>query len=44
MAVISILRSTSLPDELERRIFLIASKESLGLVNYMRVARRVRVW
>ena len=44
MAVVSIIHSTKLPDELEHMIFLIASKQLLELAIYIWVARRVRAW
>ena len=44
MVVVSTLRRTNLPDELERMIFLLASRKPHELANYVRVARRVRAW
>ena len=38
------LRRTNLPNELEQMVFQSASRQQHELANYMRVARRVKVW
>lgn len=44
MAVVSKPAWTVLPDELERMIMLLASREPHELANYIRVAARFRHW
>ena len=44
MVVVSNHRRTNLPNELERIVFLLASRKLHNLANYMRVAHRVKVW
>ena len=44
MVVASNLRKANLPEELERMVFLLASRKPHELVKYIRVARRVQGW
>ena len=44
MVVVSNLRRTNLPNELERIVFLLVSRKPHDLANCMWVARRVKVW
>ena len=44
MAVTSISLGSILPDELERSIFLSASRDPQELYNYILVARRMKLW